>query len=309
MMTPTPRFGRPDRRPSHRNLRLADATGSCLPRIRSRLRGRSKAAAKIAEFVLASPSEARNMPITSLATACDTSLSTISRFCRDLGYSSYREFQLDLATAVAQAENSTLDDFQEGATPEAVIQRVFACNRQSLVETEKMVDHAALIDVAQRIRRCRRLLLLGNGGSAQVARQAAERFTSLGIMALPLEDPYFRIFATANVGRGDMVIGISHTGQNALVVEAIRTARQKGADTVALTNYPSSPLAQAGAICLTTAYREHRTNAAVSSSIIAQMCVMDCLYFILGSWSSRNARQMADEAETRARQVLRRTTS
>ena len=101
---------------------------------------------------------------------------------------------------------------------------------------------------------------------------------------LPLEDPYLRLFVTANVNHGDVVLGISHTGQNAMVVEAVRTSRDKGAHTVALTNYPQSPLARASAFCLTTAYREHRINAAVSCSIIAQMAVVESLYFIVGSW-------------------------
>ena len=154
---------------NRQNGQPADATGSCLPRIRTFLDGSSRASARIAEFVLRSPSDARNMAINELAAACGTSLATISRFCRDLGYTSFREFQLDLATAVAQTDLSLPDDFPEGASPEEIVQRVFAASRQSLLETEKMVEQATLAEVARRIRACRRLLLLGNGSSAQVA--------------------------------------------------------------------------------------------------------------------------------------------
>jgi len=46
---------------------------------------------------------------------------------------------------VAQSGDVTLDDFAEGAAPETIIKRVFECNRQGLVETEKILDHRALI--------------------------------------------------------------------------------------------------------------------------------------------------------------------
>lgn len=140
---------------------------------------------------------------------------------------------------------------------------------------------------------------------AAVAREAAQRFLSLGLTALTLEDPYFQIFATATVAGGDVVIGISHTGQTASVIEGIEQARRRGAATVALTNYPRSPLAAASDFALITAYREHRVNAAVSSSRIAQMCLIDSLYFILGSWRGKPAQVLAEEAEQRTRKILR----
>jgi len=101
------------------------------------------------------------------------------------------------------------------------------------------------------------------------------------------------------------VVGISHTGQTNHVVDAVRAARRRGAPTVAITNYPQSPLAAASNFRLITAFHEHRINAAVSSSIAAQLCVINSLYFILGSWGGQAARKLADEAEGRSQKLLR----
>ena len=89
------------------------------------------------------------------------------------------------------------------------------------------------------------------------------------------------------------------------VVEAIEQARKKHACTVALTNYPQSRLAAVAEFTLLTSFPEHRVNAAVSSSRIAQMCVIDALYFILGSWSGDRARRLANEVEQRTEKLLR----
>lgn len=256
-------------------------------------------------FVLRAPFRARSMSIGELAEGCRASAATVYRFCRNLGYSGYKEFQLDLAAAVAQTDAITLVDFDERASPKNIMRRVFEYNRQSLADTERMLNDRVLARVARLIQRSRRVLFLGIGASGLVAQVAAQRLLSLGLTAVAVEDPYTQIFATENVGSGDVVVGISHTGQTAAIIEAIRRARRRGARTVTLTNYPQSPLAAAGAIRLITAYPEHRINAALSSSIIAQLSVITSLYFILGSWGGRKAKKLAMEAEQRAQRLLR----
>ncbi len=286
-------------------MTLTNSQGACLAKVRASLEHKSKSAVRIASFILRSPPEARNLSISALARACETSAATISRFSRDLGYSGFKEFQLDLATAVAKDEAFAPEDFPRGVSPEAIIHQVFECNRRSLEDTERVVDHQALVRVAEVIREAQRVFVLGVGGSALVAREAVQRFLSLGLTALVLEDPYFQIFATSTVNRNDVVIGISHTGQTASVIESIQQAARLRERSVALTNYPQSPLAGASEFPLITAYREHRVNAAVSSSRIAQMSVIDSLYFILGSWSGAHTKRIAREVEQRTRKMLR----
>jgi DNA-binding MurR/RpiR family transcriptional regulator len=162
-----------------------------------------------------------------------------------------------------------------------------------------------LTTVAKLILKCTRVLLLGIGGSGLSAQRAAENLLSLGYTAVAVTDPYTQIFATENTGARDVVIGISHTGQTATIIEAIQTARRRGARTVALTNYPQSSLAIASEFQLITAFREHRINAAVSSSMTAQLVVLSSLYFILGGWGGRKAKRLADEVEERSRRILR----
>lgn len=279
--------------------------GSCLARVRAVIQHKSGATRTIARFVLKSPFRARSMSIEDLAKACKASAATVYRFCRDLGYGGYKEFQLDLAAAVAQNDMVTLEDFNEDASPRSIMRQVFEYNRQSLADTERILDDRVLAKVAKVIQRGRRVLFLGIGASGLVARWAAQRLTSLGLMAAAVEDPVTQVFATENVGREDVVVGISHTGQTATIIEAIQRAKRRGAHTVTVTNYPQSPLAVAGEYQLTTAFREHRINAAISSSIIAQFSVFACLYFILGSWGGNKARRLADEAEKRSRKLLR----
>jgi len=284
---------------------VINATGSCLVRLRAAIRGGSSAMTKIARFVLKAPFRARNLSIKELAQASGASAATVHRICRDLGYGGYKEFQLDLAAALAISDGNALEEFGERASPKAIVQKVFEYNRQSLADTERVLDVGVLTRVAKLIERSRRVLLLGFGGSALAARRAADGLLNLGFTAIAVVDPFTQIFATENVGPHDVVVGISHTGQTASVIEAIQTARRRHARTVALTNYPQSPLAVASEFQLITAFHEHRINAAVSSSIVAQLCVLAALYFILGSWGGSKAKRVANEAEQRTQRILR----
>ncbi len=279
--------------------------GACLSKVRAGIEQGFGATVRIGRFILKSPARARNMSIGELAKACAVSPATAFRFCRDLGYEGYKEFQLDLAAAVAQNDTMNLEEFSEDRSPLSIVRQVFEYNRRSLAETARMLD----VRVVERAARCmqdsRRSMFVGIGASALVARFAESRLLSLGFSALAVVDPYLQIFATENVGAGDVVVGISHTGQTDHVVEAVQTARRRGARTVAITNYPQSPLAGACDLQLITAFHEHRINAAVSSSITAQLCVINSLYFILGSWGGRDARKLADQAEERSQKLLR----
>jgi DNA-binding MurR/RpiR family transcriptional regulator len=280
-------------------------TGSCLERIRGRLRDQPNSARKVADFIMDSPREARALSIEALAAVSGASTATISRFCKHLGYGGYREFQLDLTTAVAQPGIVEPDELAPGTDPATLVAQVFEASRQSLTETERLVRHEVLTAVAQMMRKAARAIFVGLGDSAMTARHAAERCLSLGFNAVAFEDPYLQIFATANVGAKDVVVGISHTGLTASVIEAVVKARRRGAHTVAITNYPGSPLAKAAELVLTTAAREHRIRAGVSSSAIPQFCIIDAIYFLLRNWAGKGAKDQASETEKRVQTVLR----
>jgi len=269
------------------------------------MRDGSPAGRRISQVILESPARWRDMSIDVLAKACGANPSTVTRFCTGLGYRGYKEFQLDLAVAASQADSLELGDPFKGATPAAIRRAVFECSRRSLAETEKLLDDRVLEQVSELFRQSTVVYFLGIGASGHVARQASGRFMSLGLTAIAATDPYDQIFAMANARCSTVVVGISHTGQTAHVLDALRMARGKGARTVCITNYPDSPIAEASEWRLITAFREHRVNAAVSSSYIAQLCIIDTLYFLVASLLGKSARRLADVTEEVVQKTLR----
>ena len=76
---------------------------------------------------------------------------------------------------------------------------------------------------------------------------------------------------------GDVAIGISHSGTTIDTVQALTEAGRQGARTVAITNFPRSPIGFADHV-LTTAARESTFRSGATASRLAQLTVVDCLF-------------------------------
>ncbi|MBI2841830.1 MAG: MurR/RpiR family transcriptional regulator [Armatimonadetes bacterium] len=285
---------------------LAQGTkGNCLSRIQSLAGGNQKGIMRIAGYVLANPEEVVSLTILELAEKANAGIATVNRFCAKLGYESYRAFQVDLSASLAQNQSAISDVFHPGDDPSTIIERVFEINKSSLADTKALLNDADIIEVARLVTAARKVFFVGVGGSGLLARLGALRLESLGMMALAITDPFDGIFTLSNTTQEDVVIGISHTGSSEIVLKLVTFAKEKGARTVGIVNYVDSPLAKLCEFPLYTSFRERRINAAVSSSRIAQMCILDVIYFLAAYYKGEEAEHLAEEAEAVAMRLFR----
>jgi DNA-binding MurR/RpiR family transcriptional regulator len=266
--------------------------------------GKNSATA-ISRFVLSQPEEVLQLTLAELAARVGTSVASISRYCNLLGYENYRAFQIDLTASLAGSASPVSDFFSPDDDPSTVIRRVFEMNRQGLADTEALINRDSLVEVARLIVKSRRLCIIGIGASALVAKAGALRLASLGVTALALTDPYEGLLTLSSTNEKDVVIAISHTGRSELVIELLQLAVGKGARTVGITNYSDSVLAESCEFALLTSFRERRINAAVSSSSIEQLCIMDAIYFLIAHLQGPKAGRMAMEIENNAERIIR----
>ncbi len=259
----------------------------------------------ISRYVLDQPERAMQLTLTQLAAEVGTSVASISRYCNMLGYPNYRAFQIDLTASVSALNAPVSDLFCAGDDLHTVIRRVFALNRQGLADTEALLNHDRLVEVVHWILDAPRLYLVGIGGSGLVARTGALRLASLGITALAITDPYEGLLTLSSASEQDVVLGISHTGQSDLVLQLVDLAKRQGARTVCITNYADSPLARLSDVTLMTSFRERRINAAVSTSSIEQLCILDAIYFVLAHLQGSSAEERVLRIEQNADRILR----
>src|SRR5947207_1305337 len=84
----------------------------------------------------------------------------------------------------------------------------------------------------------------------EVADALQQKLHRIGRVSFAWNDTHIMLTSAAVLGPGDVAVGISHTGATTDTVEALRVARERGATTVALTNYPTSPITEVADLVL-----------------------------------------------------------
>ncbi len=235
----------------------------------------------VAEYIVRHSEEVPFLSVHELARRAGVSVASVSRFARDIGYDSFKNFKHELG----RESQVKWDNFFEGATAgnseEELLQSVFRGNMRSLEGTLRVLDWKQLFEAARELARASRVVFFGIGSSGYVAQEAALRFSQVNIQAEGYFDAYHILVQAERIGESDIVFGISHSGRSKIIVNALETAKASGAKTVGLSNYLQTPLHNASCYFLCTSFPETKVRATGLSSRIAQFCLIDALYLLV----------------------------
>ncbi|MGJ3191582.1 MurR/RpiR family transcriptional regulator [Paenarthrobacter sp. FR1] len=237
--------------------------GGLLHRISARLPYLPPSLRLVAEAVLKSPEQAQAMTITELALAAGVGESTVSRFVRELGVDGYKSLLLGLAEATfiskaaTQEQTAASDVVYEGVnrgdTPADIVGKVERSSIQSLRRTGQRQDVETIQSAVDMIDAANTLVFCCMGSSSIAAEEAVMRFTRAGKKCMLYRDTTIQVMLATILAPGDLLIGISDSGQSTPIIEALHLAQQRGAATLAITGTEGSPLLEHADIALFTA--------------------------------------------------------
>ncbi len=259
-------------------------TTSVLIRVRGALPSLRPAERRVADAVLADPAAVSESSITSVARRCQTSETTVLRFCRAIGLAGYPELRIALARAAQweetdqQAGPPLTGDIDEGDSLADVVAKISHVNARAVTDTGAALDLKVLAQAVTALSQARRVDIYGIGASALVGQDLHQRLHRLGLVSFVWSQGALALTSAAVLQPGDVAVGISHTGTTADTIDALSVARRRGATTLAITNFGGSPIATASELVLTTAARETTFSAGSLSSRISQLALVDCLY-------------------------------
>ncbi|MGH3384750.1 MAG: MurR/RpiR family transcriptional regulator [Nocardioidaceae bacterium] len=267
--------------------RAADPERDAVPttvRLRALMPSLAPAEQRVAQRVLDDPKSVAASTISELATACGTSETTVIRFCRAVGFTGYPALRLTLATELGRAQGgsaaarSVSSDIGPGDDLDQVVEKIAFADARAVEETAEQLDVQALHRVIDALVAARRIDIYGVGASAFVALDFQQKLHRIGQVTFAWADPHIALTSAALLGAEDVAVGISHSGATQDTIDAIAHAREHGATTVALTNFPRSPLATLADHVLTTAARETTFRSGATASRLAQLTVVDCIF-------------------------------
>jgi DNA-binding MurR/RpiR family transcriptional regulator len=236
---------------------------------------------KIADWILDHPQDILPLSISDLAAICEIGEATIVRFSRRLGLSGYQDLKITIAQETVDASKMLGDKM----LPADSCYDLFAktCNHFfiSMEYTRKVLNPVDLENAAERISQANRIVIFGLGNSAAIAMDAQHKFLRAGLNAVAFCDNHIQAIAACHLQKGDVALGISHSGSSIDVVDALKLSRSAGAFTIGITNKGKSPIQKECDIVLFTASDETKYTILGMGSRIAQLAIISAIHAYL----------------------------
>ena len=232
----------------------------------------------VADFVLSNLERVAGLTQSEIAEAANVSVATVNRFCQTLGCEGFRDFNIRLAQSVAVSLQYLGGPSRtDSENRSACYTGVRGTRGQPQPRAGPSLTATRLSGPSRFWRRARRLSFIGvGGGSANVAREGANRFFRLGIPAEAHADGYFQRMLASTLSAGDVIIAISASGQPAELLDSVAIASQYGAKTISLTK-TGSPLAKAADVAIEIDIPEDQDIYKPSASRLVFIAIVDVL--------------------------------
>ena len=240
----------------------------------------SKGHRKIAQYIVEHYDKAVFMTASKLGECVGVSESTVVRFASAMGYEGYPQLQRSLQelvshrlTANQRFEMSTEID------PREALGVVLKSDMQNLRATLEQIDADVFEEVVKRLLSARAIYVMGLRSAAPLAQFMGYYlnyiFDNVHLVSSGATDVFEEI---SKLKENDVLVGISFPRYSSRTLEAMRFAKRCGAQVVAITDGPMSPLAQSADATLMA----HTDMASFVDSLAAPLSVINALLVALG---------------------------
>ena len=232
---------------------------------------------RVADYVLANLDQIAYQRQNEIAVSAGVSVATVNRFCQTLGCQGFNDFRIGLAQGVAASLQYLGNATHEDSLPDQLVQQVFGALVDMLNEARSQLDPEAMQQAIDTLAAARRISFAGvGGGSANVAREGANRFFRLGIPSDAHADGYLQRMLASTMEVGDVIFAISSSGKPAELLDSVAIARQYGAKTICLTK-TGSDLARVADISIEIDIPEDRDIFKPSAARLVFLAIIDAL--------------------------------
>ena len=233
---------------------------------------------KIADYILEEPSRVLQETSREVAEHLGVSEATVVRLCQQLGFQGYRDFRIRLAQDLGNDFVKPIPNrIAPGDHPADVMKKTLQIEYEDIKFTSDMLNDDLVVKVLDLITNCKTLAFFGVGSSSLVASTAKEHFLHYGKQAFAETEGLSQIILANTLGPGDVAFAISISGMSKLPIKIIEIANKRGADTICLTQNPSSPLARKAKYMLQVYRKDNSIDDLGSATRIVHIALIDAL--------------------------------
>jgi DNA-binding MurR/RpiR family transcriptional regulator len=199
-----------------------------------------------------------------------------------MGVDGYSQMKSNLQSQLAEysetgVQINDLQPLKPGMDMAEIVDSVFAMNIQILKDTAELIteDYEKAFEV---LLKTKKIIFFAIGDAEIPCKFAEYKFRKLGYTCCADLDADMQIIDACNMGKGDVAIAISHSGNSRQVVEATKIAKERGATTICITKLEKSELIKWCDIKLFTAMPGTAFEKEVIARRIAEQAILESLY-------------------------------
>ena len=237
----------------------------------------------IAQVIIDDPDAVVTLNISQLAALSNTSVASVVRFSKAMGFKGYPEFRMALVSEVSRihslgAQPSGLDGgiTIKDSTAE-VIRKIAEADAMAIKATAERLDIETFNAVVDALERVSTVGIIGVASGGYVAMDLQLKLNRLGKAAVAWVDAHSALTSISLLKKKDLLIAISHSGSTLDIVDVMKEFKNRGVTVVLITNSLRSLGTAIADLVLYTSARETTFRSGATASRIAQLTVVDCL--------------------------------
>lgn len=230
---------------------------------------------KIAEFILGNPEDVVFLSSRSLGQKVGVSDATVVRFSNALGMSGFSELQRTLQSwmKVKLAPSEKLKTTSIGRK-NRVYAEIFKTNLNTLLKTQQEIADSKIEEAIEALNGAKKVFVLGLRRSHSIAfhlyYNLSHILDNVILISTAYGLPYDQI---VEIGKRDVLISISFPRYAKDTAEITRTAKQRCASIIAITDHPLSPIGRIADVSLNVGHESPFFFGSIVSAIVIADCI------------------------------------
>jgi DNA-binding MurR/RpiR family transcriptional regulator len=250
--------------------------------IKNKIPSLSKGHKKIAEYILSHYDKAAFMTASKLGSIVGVSESTVVRFATELGYEGYPELQRALKESTSNKLTTVqrIDVMNDQLQDEDVYEKILNMEIDKIKKTLEEGSREEFYATVDTLVKAQNIYIIGARSAAVLARFLAFYFNMMfeNVKLVHTTSTSEMFEQILNIGKNDIMIGISFPRYSKHTVKAFKYASSNGAKVIAITDSKASPLAEYADNILLA--RSDLTSFA--DSLVAPLSVINALIVAVG---------------------------
>lgn len=222
------------------------------------------------------------MTITDLAKETNSSISSISRFAKKLGFNNFQELKINLLTSTNEKKeaNNLFQEINPSDNLKDMAKKIFTSNISALNATIDTISQKQLENALEIITQKTSIAFFGLGASAIVALDGYHKFLRSDKTPLFANDYHMQLMMATTLKANSCAVIISHSGENKDALRIAQKLKEKNIATIGITSYGNSSLTKIVDVTLLSISEETNYQDEALHAIIAQISLIDTLFVL-----------------------------